>query len=156
MGAPIYTARTSADVALAAATAKSILGIRSGAAFGLLLKDWRVAFDGVAANAEPVVVELCYCDWQSNVPGTASTSETPVQGSGRVLASGVTAARDWTSEPTALTVLESFPLLHPQAGGIIQLPLGDEYDCGLSDGFVVRCTAPSSVNARGFLKFSRC
>lgn len=154
MSAPIYTVVTSAAVALVAATAKSIIGVKSGATFSVLLKQAAVMFDGVTAGAVPVLVELCSATFATNVPGTASTTRTPAQGSGRVLAHGVTAASAWTTEPTVLTVLEEL-LIHPQAGVIYQIPLGDEYDCGFGEGFVIRCTAPEAVNVRATLKWVR-
>lgn len=155
MSAPTYNVPTGGAVALAAAAAKTILGVKAHANSGLLLKQGSVFFDGVTAAAVPVLVELCYCTWATNGPGTASTSVTPVQVNGRVLTAGFTAGKAWTTEPTALTVLEE-KLIHPQAGEEYQIPLGDEYDCALAEGFAIRLTAPAIVNARGFLKVQRC
>lgn len=154
MSAPVYSSVTGAAVALVAATAKSILGVKANAASGVLLKEATVSFDGVTAGAVPVLVELCYATFATNGPGTSSTSVTPVQLGGRVLAHGVTAARAWTAEPTVLTVLTE-KLIHPQAGVIEQIPLGDEPDTAFAEGFVIRCTAPAVVNVRGTLKFGR-
>lgn len=149
-----YSVVTTADVALTAATAKSIIGVLSGASFGVDLIGVRVAFDGVSGSAEPVTVEVCYCTFATNPPGTNSTTRTPAQGYGRVLAHGVTAASNWTTEPTVITVLDEF-LIHPQSGAWVDLPLGTSYDSDLSDGFVIRCTAPAAVNARATLKWER-
>lgn len=151
-----YTAVTGADVALVAATPKSVLGVQSGSAFGLDLKKIRVGFDGVSASAEPVLVELCYATFATNGPGTNSTSVTPVQVYGRAITHGVTAARNWTSEPTVLTVLDEW-LLTPNGGlAVYDIPLGDTPDSAPSEGFVVRCTAPASVNVRAGLWWERC
>jgi len=153
MGAPIYIATTTADVNFS--TAKSIIGVKAHANSGLLLKGASISFQGTTATGEPVLVELCYSTWATNSPGTASTSLTVVQGSGRVLTAGLTAGQTWTSEPTALTVLESL-FVHPQAGVIYQIPLGDEYDSALAEGFVIRCTALVAVDARATMRVSRC
>ena len=154
MAAPEYTAVTGGAVALSAATAKTIIGIKAHANSGLLLKEWKVSFDGVTASAIPVLIEGCYCTWATNGPGTNSTSVTPGQINGRVIAAGFTAGKTWTAEPTALTVLDEI-LIHPQAGLIYQIPLSSEWDCALAEGFAIRVTAPAIVNVRGTLKVSR-
>jgi hypothetical protein len=154
MAAPIYQVGAGADVTLAAATVKSVLGIRAGAAFGIQLKAWGVSFDGVTAAAEPVLVELCYATFATNPPATNSTTETPVQASGRVLTHGMTAASNWTSEPTVLTVLDELRV-HPQTGYKELVPLGDEPDTALNQGFVLRCTAAAGVDVRPMLRVSR-
>lgn len=150
-----YTTDTEGAVALAAATAKSVLGVKSGAAFGLDLKKVRVFFDGVSSTAVPVLVEVCYATFATNGPGTNSTSTTPRQINGRVTTAGFTAAKNWTTEPTVLTVLDTF--LVPAFMGMLpyDLPLGDEYDCALGEGFVIRCTAPATVNTRSTVWVAR-
>lgn len=156
MGKAGYSVVVGADVALSAGTAKSVLGVRSGTAFGLDLKKIRVSFDGTDGGVEPVLVELCHATFASNAPGTASTSVTPAQVYGRAVAHGVTAARAWSSEPTALTVLDAW-LLSPAGGlALYDIPLGDTPDCAVSEGFVIRCTAPAAVNARAALWWERC
>lgn len=154
MPAPLYSGVTGGAVALTAATAKTILGAKAHANSSLLLKEAFVSFDGVTANAVPVLVEACYCTWATNSPGTNSTSVTPLQVSGRVLTAGFTMGKTWTAEPTVLTVGAEL-LVHPQAGVIYQIPLGDEWDCALGEGFAIRVTAPAAVNARGTIKVSR-
>jgi hypothetical protein len=155
MSAPRYTAITGGAVALSAATAKSILGAKAHANSGLLLVKYEVAFDGVTASAVPVLVEVCACTFATNSPGTNSTSVTPAQVSGRVLTAGFTAGKTWTTEPTVITVLEE-KLLTPNGGVIIyDYPLGTEPDSPLAEGFVLRCTAPATVNVRASIAVSR-
>jgi hypothetical protein len=150
-----YTASTAGTVALTAATVKSILGIKGHANFGLEVKKFRVAFDGVTASAVPVLVTLEYCTFATNSPGTASTSVTPAQAYGRVTAVGATAAKTWTTEPTALTVLDEW-LLDPNKGLVIyDFPLGDTPDSAVAEGFVIRCNAPAAVNVRSTIWFER-
>jgi hypothetical protein len=144
-----YTVPTGGVVALTAATAKTVLGVKGHANFGLDLKKARVGFDGVTASAVVVLVELCYCTWATNSPGTASTSVTPVQAYGRVSAAGFTAGKTWTTEPTVLTVFDEI-LLDPNKGLLVyDFPLGDTPDSALAEGFAYRCTAPANVNLRG-------
>ena len=155
MPAPIYDAVTGGAVALSAATAKTILGWKAHANSGLLLCDYEVSFDGVTASAVPVLVEICYCTWATNAPGTNSTSVTPVQRSGRVLTVGATAGKTWTAEPTVISVIRE-KLLTPNGGLVMfNYPLGTEPDCALGEGFAIRCTAPATVNVRGSMGASR-
>jgi hypothetical protein len=150
-----YSAVTGAAIALGAGTPKSVLGVRSGASFGLDLKKFSVSFDGITATHTPVLVEICYATFATNAPGTNSTAVTPVQNYGRVIAHGTTAARNWTTEPTVLSVAREF-LLSP-AGGVVlyDWPLGDTPDSAVSEGYVIRCTAPAGVNVRAGLWWER-
>lgn len=153
---PGYSIVTGGAVALSAATAKSVLGAKAHANSGLIVKALKVGFDGVAADAVPVLIELCYATFATNSPGTNSTSVTPAQKRGRVLAAGFTAGKTWTTEPTVLTVLDEW-LLTPNGGtALYDFPLGDEYDSALAEGFVIRLTAPAVVNARATMDLERC
>lgn len=151
-----YTVSTNGAVALSAATAKSILGVNGTADLGIDLKKYRVAFDGVTASAVPVLVELCYSTFATNAPGTNSTAQTPAQGYGRAAAVWANAAAsNWTAEPTVLTVIEHY-LLTPNGGTVLyDYPLGDTPDSAYSQGFVIRCTAPATVNVRATMWFER-
>lgn len=143
-----YSAVTGGAVALSAATATSVLGVKAHANRPLRLKKLRLSFDGVTSSAVPVLIEHCYATFATNSPGTNSTSVTPLQGYGRVIAVQATAAKNWTTEPTALTVIDEY-LLTPNGGLLFyDIPLGDEPDSALSEGFVVRMTAPATVNTR--------
>lgn len=151
-----YGTSTEGAVALAAATAKSILGVSAPSQFGADLISFSVGFDGVTASAVPVVVELCYATFATNAPGTASTSTTVDQLYGRAITVGFTAAKNWTTEPTVLTPLHEF-LLTPAGGLVIRdFPIGQTPDSAVSNGFVIRCNAPAVVNVRADLKFERC
>lgn len=155
MAAVGYSCTTEGAVALSAATAKTILGVKAHANSGLQLKGFMVAFDGVTSSAVPVLVEVGYCTWATNSPGTNSTNIGENQVYGRVLAAGFTGGKTWSSEPTTITVLKEF-LLAPDKGVIAyQFPLGQEPDCALAEGFVIRCTAPAIVNVRATMDLER-
>lgn len=156
MPAPIYTAVTGGAVALAAATPKTVLGWQAHANSGLLLVKFRVSFDGNNPSASPVTVELCYCTWATNAPGTNSASVTPSQESGRAMAVGATAAKNWAAEPTSLTVLEEGSLTPASGYLLYDYPLGTELDAAPNEGFAIRCNAPATVNVRAVMKVSRC
>lgn len=151
-----YTIVTGGAVALTASTAKSVLGVKSATDFGVDLKKIWWGFTGVTATEAPVVCELCYCTFGANSPGTNSSSVTPAQVYGRTIAHGVTAAKTWTTEPTAITVLGEVPLT-PNGGTLLyDSPLGDTPDCAPNEGFVLRFTAAASVSVRATMWFERC
>jgi hypothetical protein len=155
MSAVGYVCITEGAVALTGGAAKTILGVKAHANSGLQLCSFMVAFDGVTASAVPVLVEVCYCTWATNSPGTNSTNIAESQTYGRVLTAGFTGGKTWTSEPTTLTPLKEF-LLSPN-GGVIsyEWPLGTEPDCALAEGFAIRCNAPANVNVRATMTVER-
>ncbi len=155
MAAAGYSCTTEGAVSLSAATAKTIIGAKAHANSGLQLKSFMVAFDGVTSSAIPVLVELGYCTFGANAPGTNSTSTTVRQNYGRVLTAGFTSGKTWTTEPTTITVFKEF-LLAPDKGVIAyQFPLGMEPDTALAEGLVIRCTAPATVSVRGTMDLER-
>jgi hypothetical protein len=154
MPAPIYDCSTEGARAFTAG-AKSMLGVKAHANSGLQVVGFRLAFDGVTASAVPASVELCYCTWATNSPGTNSTSTTPRQRNGRVLTAGFTSGTLWTAEPTTVTALQEW-YLTPNGGLVIlDVPLSTEPDCALAEGFVLRINVTANVNARGTISVTR-
>jgi hypothetical protein len=154
-----YTVRTTAAVALSAATAKTALMVITPAQFGCDLKKFRIGFDGVSATAVPVLWEIVTSTNATNsTPGTGNTNESSniTQIYGRSITTGFTAFSASTSEPTVLTTIDS-EYLTP-AGGLLfyDIPLGDTPDIGVSAGIGIRLTAPATVNARCAMWFERC
>lgn len=153
-----YSVRTSAAVALSAATARTSLMVITPAQFGGELKKFRIGFDGVSASAVPVLWEIVRSTNATNsTPGTANTTESAniVQLYGRSITAGFTAFSASTTEPTVLTVVEA-NLLTP-AGGLLvyDFALGSEVECDVSSGLGIRLTAPATVNARVSMLFER-
>jgi hypothetical protein len=66
--------------------------------------------------------------------------------------------KNWTAgnEPTTITVFDE--CLIPAFMGVLwyDIPLGDEYDTALGEGFAVRFTAPAAVNVRATMDLRRC
>ena len=148
-----YTAATGAAVALAAATAKTVLSVVATSTFGVDLQKVRLSFDGVTASAVPVLVELCYSTFAT--AGT-TTVGTVTQVYGRTVTAGFTTGYNYTAEPTVLTVIESF-LVTPAGGTVLyDWPLGTTPDTAVNNGFCLRLTAPAIVNVRATLQFERC
>jgi hypothetical protein len=151
-----YSVQTGAAVSLTAATAKTILAVIAPAQFGVDLRRYEVAFDGVTASAVPVLVEICYSTFASNsTPGTGNTTATVNQTAGRTITAGFTGFYASTSEPTVLTPIDSFTLT-PNGGTVIRDYNGQTPDSAVSNGFVLRCTAPAAVGVRASMFFGRC
>lgn len=148
-----YTA-TSGSVALAAATAKTVLNIIAPATFGLDLRSLDVSFDGVTAANVPVLVEICSST--QGAAGTAGSTPTVNQTYGRAITAGFTAGANYSAEPTALTAIDAFTL-SPNGGLVIRdWPPNEGFDQDVSKAIAVRLTAPAIVNARVTMKFERC
>lgn len=148
-----YTVTTGGEVALVAATAKSILSVIAPSQFGIDLRSIEVAFDGVTASNEPVLIEICS---STQAGAGTNTSATPLQAYGRAIAVGFTAAKNYSAEPTVLTVLDELSL-SPNGGLIVRdWPLGEGFDQDVSKALVLRCTAPQIVSVRATMKFERC
>jgi hypothetical protein len=101
-----------------------------------------------------VLVEFCVCTFASNPPGTNSTSETPLIFHGNTnVPVGATAARAWSTEPTALTPLEVYKVT--PAGGLFHMwyPPEEGPDQSESDGFAIRCTSANAVDLRAGIQF---
>lgn len=145
-----YTVETNGDIALTAATAKTIMNWISGANAVSRVVELSVSFDGTSATAEPVTVELC-----SSTQATAgtSTSHTIAQTGGPTRTAQGTAQRNYTAEPTVLTVWKRW-LIRPDGGALlVQFPLGREPEQTVTaDGLAVRCTAPANVNVQGYME----
>jgi hypothetical protein len=151
-----YSCTTEGTVALAVSTAKSVIGVSGPASFGVDLQGYELAFDGVTASAIPVTIEVCKATFATNGPGTNSTSVTVLQDRGRTITPGFTAAKNWTTEPTVLTVIKRYTIT-PNGGAVIyDWPLERSPDNDVSTGFVIRLTATAIVNVNATLTFGRC
>lgn len=145
-----YVAETTADVSLSAATAKTILSVINASNSLIRICELAVSFDGTSATAEPVTVELCS---STQAGAGTSTSHTIVQCRGATRTVQATAARNYSAEPTTLTVIRQW-LIHPQTGITVQFPLGREPEQVVTaDALAIRCTAPAAVNARAHMEF---
>lgn len=148
-----YSLANAAAVALAAATAKVILNVIAPAQFGIDLKKVRLGTDGVTATATPILVEVCRSTQAT--AGTSVTAVTVQQVYGPSIVAGFTGGSNYSADPTALTVVESW-LVDPNKSTLLyDFPLGDTPDTLVSQGMCIRCTAPAVVNVRATLIFER-
>jgi len=142
---------TQAEVALTAATAKSVL-ILTGATTRLLeVTGLGLAFDGVTSTAEPVIVRIV----RTTTTGTRTactvnnwtdTTATAV-GTG-----GYNASAEPTKASTGLLNTE----VHPQGGSFA---LGWAKGEGIwipataNNGIAIECTAPAGVNCHAWIEW---
>lgn len=154
-----YQADTEAVFALAAAaTAKTVFGVKADAGHGIDLLKWWFSLDGVVASEKPILVELCELTWATNAPGTNSTAVSVDQFAGPTLAETFAAARNWTAEPTMITPLEAFDFDPYKGFYSYDFPLGDSPDSLAGEGFCIRMTIPAggaAVNARAGMRWAR-
>ena len=146
-----YIAETGGDVALSAATAKTVLNVvaASNALFRLI--EFSVSFDGTSSTATPVLVELCYSTQAGN--GTGSSSVTIAQTGGPTRTVQATSNKNYSTEPTTLTTWKRWRV-HPQTGITMQFPLGREpEETVTADALCLRLTAAASVNAQAYMEF---
>lgn len=147
-----YSITTQGAVTLSASTAKTILAIKAGSDLGVDLLGFDVGFVGTTVTDAPVLIELCACTFGS--AGTSS-SATVRQLYGRAAGTGFTGSRNYSAEPTALTVIRECTLT-PAGGTIVyDYPLGMSPDSPLGEGFALRCTAGAGVNVHATLRFER-
>lgn len=144
-----YTVESNGDIALTAATAKTVLSVINAANSLIRIVEISAGFDA-AAGAEAVTVELC-----SSTEATAgtATAHTIAQCRGPTRTVQATAKRNFTAEPTVLTVLKRW-LVPPNSSMVIQFPLGREPEqVTTADALVLRCTSPANVNFQGHIEF---
>ena len=145
----LYSAITGGEVALSAATAKTVLAITSPAQHGFKLTKAMYAFDGVTAANEPVLVEVV--EFTQGTGTSTAVTLADVAGLAVAAASNFEGRKNFTSEPTGLSVLDEVSVT-PFAGAVVlPFPLGEEYEIGVSLGIGLRFTAPQTVNVRATL-----
>lgn len=141
---------TSGDVALVAATTKTIAQLVAAANQRILVDMISVAFDGVTPTNEPVTIQI----YRQTTAGTGGSAYTP-----KKLDNTDTETLQTTSqynitgpEPTYGDLLYSV-LVHPQAGLILQLPENRRLIVPGGTRLGVVLTAPQNVNANCTILF---
>lgn len=134
---------TPVEVALSAATAKTVLQVATTAGTNLprgVIKKLAIMFDGISTIAEPVVIKLI----RQTTAGTATTlTGVAVNNfSDTILTAG---AYNFSAEPTSGDVIDVVEV-HPQSGYSIIYPLGMEPVVASNTRLGIVVTAPASVN----------
>lgn len=139
----IFSATTEGEEALAAATQETVLQLRGSASAKAAVIQWSVAFDSTSGTAEPVLVRLIR--QSSDGTGSAATEAEWDEDGPEALLS---AFHSFSAEPSTGEVLEEH-LVHPQAGIVIQYPLGREpkLSAATTSRLGIAVNAPAVVNA---------
>lgn len=142
---------TSSEVALTAATAKTVLQLLTTSGTNLpraLIKKWGIFFDSTTTTAEPVVIKLI----RQTTAGTSGSSVTPVAVGDSADTILCTAAQNFSAEPTSGNVLDVVEV-HPQAGYSVIFPLGMEIVVPANTRLGIVATAPAGVNCHASIWF---
>lgn len=136
-----FAITTSAEVALSAATEKTILQIVAPTNTILAIQGFDISFDGISNTAEPVMVKLV----RTTTAGTG-TSRTPLATKDRSTALAATGTENHTVEGTNGNIVRIFHV-HPQAGALNPFPLTDaEVEVPGAGRLALKVTAPATVN----------
>lgn len=129
-------------------TAKTNVGVKTPAQQAVKALGLKIGFDGTTSTTGPAIVEFGTCTFATNAPGTNSTSVTPgALDSGRPETIQSTAGKNWTTEPTVITITDTFNVQTYMGSGIQFFPLTMNNIAKGGNGFVVRVTLPSGVSA---------
>ena len=135
------------EVALSAATARTVMQVVAAANHKIKLLRWGVFFDGVSATAEPVQVRLLRQSSAGTMSSLVATKQTTDSETLQT-----TAQHTATAEPSAGDVLDICEV-HPQSGYEVVLT-PDNYIWIAGGGRVgIECTAPAGVNVRAKIVF---
>lgn len=142
VGASGWVAICDGQSPAAAGTARTMLNVIAGANRQIKLTEVGAGFIGALGTAKPVLIEVCQSTQAGG--GSGSSAVTPVrtdQGGAQTVQS--TAAKNYaTTEPTTLTAFRRWRV-HPQAGAVIQFPLGREPVSDVGKALCVRITFES-------------
>lgn len=134
------------EVALSAATVKTVLEVQTGANLRAKIVAFGIYFDGIDPAAAPV--QVAFARKSVDGTGTAVTErEWDPDESGTVQFAGI---KDNSAEGT---ITHSFQPreVHPQQGVEIWYPLGREIPLGISLAIGLRATAPAAVNCEAWI-----
>lgn len=143
----IFAVAQTAEVALSAAAAKTVLQIVAAGNHKVRVLGWGVFFDGTSSSAEPVQVRVL----RQTTAGTMSAL-TPVKIGTDSETLQTAAQHTATVEPTAGDVLDVAEV-HPQSGYEVKFPMGQEIKVPGSGRLGIECTAPAGVNVRAKIIF---
>jgi len=136
-------------------TAKTVVGVKTAANQAIRVKGLYVGCDGVDSTKGPALVEIGPCTYGANAPGTNSTSVTPLPlDNARPETIQSTCGKAWSTEPTTITVIESFFVPSFMGSALLFYPLSAPIVIKGGNGVAVRVTQQSgvTVNVSGSLR----
>lgn len=144
----LYSATTEGERA-STTSAKTILALIGSATRKAKLVEWGISFSGVSATGEPVRVRMIRAT--ADGTGTAAT-ENPWEPDDPATPL-VSAKYNYSAEPTKASVPLAEYLVHPQAGIVIQYPLGREIVIDNATGSIlcIEVLAPATVDCVAYV-----
>lgn len=142
------TAENTAAVALAAATAKTVLQLNCPANQRIKIQRVGIFFDGASTTAVPVLCRLVIATTAGT--NTALTLNKLVSSDSETIQT--TAGENATVEPTKTTLLDQW-LIHPQMGVDLTYAFGQEKIVVGGGRVALEITAPAIVNVRAKIDF---
>ncbi len=141
MARNFFTLTTSVEVALVAATAKTVLHLLAGTGVRVAIQAITVSFDGIS-NIEPgVLIRLVR---QTTAP--TGTARNPLQKDDDVATALIaTGLENVSVEPTDSDIVYTWHI-HPQAGAQLPLPLPGEIIVAAAARLGLKITADNAVN----------
>lgn len=148
-----FSYSTEGEIALTAATARTVLQIASPANIGVAVRGLAVSFDGISGSAEPGLVELIV---QTAVLGGTPAAGTAAKDDDRVGTTVQSLGKKWasgTTEPTDAGAAASKRdwHVHPQTGVEFRWWLDEEIVIAGGSWIGVRINMPAAVNCRARL-----
>ena len=140
---PVFAGSIDA-VALAAATAKTVIELSTSAASPCKIIDWWVEFDGTSSSATPVKIEVGRFSSAVTTATTVTASKVDYGGNGS--AAQTTFKHTTTAEGAGTASDVEIHRVSPTSGVRFQYPLGREWQVGVSGFWRIRVTAAAIVN----------
>jgi hypothetical protein len=144
-----FTVGTDGEIALASATATTVLQVLAPTNQRVAVLGFHVGFDGTNPTAEPVQVEIL----RQTSAGAGRASVTPSKDDDSLPETVQTTATKWqaaATEPTAGEILREYEV-HPQASYERAFGIDEEIRIKGGGRIGLRLTAPSGVNCRARL-----
>lgn len=145
--ASVYSVTTETEEAVGAATVETLVQLIGHAVVKAKVIEWGVSFDGVTANNDPVRIRVL----RQTTAGTRS-SAVEVNWDPDNPTANCLSFHTFSAEPTASDVLVEMQC-HPQAGVMVQYPLGREItlDNSTASRLGIDVLAPQAVNASAWM-----
>lgn len=145
--ASVYSVTTENEEAVGAATVETLVQLIGHASVKAKVCEWGVSFDGVTANNNPVRIRVL----RQTTAGTRS-SAVEVNWDPDNPTANCLSFNTFSAEPTASDVLCEMQC-HPQAGVMVQYPLGREItlDNSTTSRLGIDVLAPEAVNCSAYM-----
>ncbi len=132
----------------ATSTLATLLGLQCPSNQAVTVDELDVGFDGTNSANGPGIIDMAQCTFATNAPGTNSTSVTPcLSDKGRPETIQSVAGKNWTSQPTVITIWKSFLVPTYMGSSLAPLPLLKPMILKGGGGLSVAATLPASVTA---------